>query len=591
MPLVIIMLLAASAVECFLILPMHLKHALKKMDDAPPKEPSKFYVAFNHFRDTRFTSIVDFCFRRRYTTLITTIGIFTLAISMLMTGRVGFDFLSSNETDTAYANFALSPGSHRDNAEIMVTELARAARAAEARLTNGEGGLIVFENSAIGTGFARVGERAAVGDHTGFHVIELQRSDARSVRTNEFIQAWKEELQPIAAVEQLVIFEPTMVPGRELDIRVYGAPLKNIKDAAMEIREYLNSIPGTLAIEDNLPYGKQEILLRLTPAGRAMGFTNQDVSRQVRNSFEGAIAKRFSRDQEEMIVRVKLLDEDNRANTIRDLYLRSPDGSEVPLTEVVNLEYRVGFSQISRQDGLRQASITGNIDKSITTSGEIIASFKKNLAPAIREKYGVDIGFKGQVGDQAEAFADMQIAGTISLTAMFVILAFVFQSYTTPFLIIAIIPFGFVGAIFGHYVMGFNMTVMSAQAFMGLAGVLVNDAILLVATVKRSAASGADLRDAVLAGARERLRPIILTTTTTIMGLAPILFETSFDARLVQPLAVTLVFGMLFTPFLILGLIPALLGIGEDIGLRRGGIPMHMTAGPAIQSSSGTAKA
>jgi multidrug efflux pump subunit AcrB len=139
--------------------------------------------------------------------------------------------------------------------------------------------------------------------------------------------------------------------------------------------------------------------------------------------------------------------------------------------------------------------------------------------------------------------------------------------------------------------MGFNMTVMSAQAFMGLAGVLVNDAILLVATVKRSAASGADLRDAVLAGARERLRPIILTTTTTIMGLAPILFETSFDARLVQPLAVTLVFGMLCTPFLILGLIPALLGIGEDIGLRRGGIPMHMTAGPSIQSSSGTAKA
>jgi multidrug efflux pump subunit AcrB len=588
MPLVIIMLLAASAIECFLVLPMHLKHSLKKMDDAPAKEPSRFYVAFDHFRDNGFTSIVEFCFRRRYTTVIAMVAVFSFALSMLMTGRVSFEFFSSNETDIVYANFALSPGSRRERTAEMVEEMARAARAAEARLTDQAGGLIVFENGTIGSGHARTGEAAVIGDHTGSYLIELQPGDLRSIRTTEFMEAWEEELQPVPAVEQLTIFEETLTPGRDLDIRVHSAPLRVIKAAAIEIRERLDSIPGTLAVEDNLPYGKQEILLRLSSAGRAMGFTNQDVSRQVRNSFEGAIAKRFSRDQEEIIVRVKLLESDNRPNTIRDLYVRAPDGAEVPLTEVVDLEYRVGFSQISREDGLRQASVTGNVDGSITTSNEIMATVERTIAPEIREKYGVAIEFKGKAEEQAEAFADMQIVGTLALTAMFVILAYVFQSYTTPLLIIVIVPFGFIGAIFGHYIMGFNMTMMSTQAFLGLAGVLVNDAILLVATIKRSAAGGVALKDAVLSGARERLRPIVLTTLTTVAGLAPLLFETSLDARLVQPLAVTLVFGMLFSPFLIMCFIPALLSIGSDLGLRRGGIPMHMTAGPAMVSSAGT---
>lgn len=585
MPLVIIMLLASSAIECFLVLPMHLKHALKKMDDAPPKPPTRFYAMFNHFRDNGFNNIVEFCFTRRYTTAIATVAIFTFSLSMLITGRVGFEFFSSNETDIVYANFALSPGSRRERTEGMVAEMTRAARATEARLTNGDGGLIVFENGTIGSGHARTGEQAIVGDHTGSYLVELLPGDLRDIRTTEFMAAWQEELRPVPGVEQLTIFEETITPGRDLDIRVHGAPLRVVKEAAMELRQRLDRIPGTLAVEDNLPYGKQEIILRLTPAGRAMGFSNQDVSRQVRNSFEGAIAKRFSRDQEETIVRVKLLNSDTRADTIRDLYLRAPDGSEVPLTEVVDLEYRVGFSQIRREDGLRQASVTGNVDGSVTTSNEIVATVARTIAPEIRQKYGVAVDFKGKAEDQAEAFADMQIAGTLALTAMFVILAYVFQSYTTPLLIMIVIPFGFVGAILGHYVMGFNMTMMSTQAFMGLAGVLVNDGILLVATVKRAAAGGAELKEAVLSGARERLRPIILTTVTTVAGLTPLLFETSLDARLVQPLAVTLVFGMLFSPFLILCFIPALFGISRDLGLRRGGIPMDMTAGPSMQTS------
>jgi multidrug efflux pump subunit AcrB len=421
----------------------------------------------------------------------------------------------------------------------------------------------------------------------GSYFIELKPSDLRAVRTAEFIKVWREELQSISGVEQLAIFAEEVMPGGGIDIRIHGAPLRVVKEATIELRNRVADIPGALAVADNLPYGKEEILLRLTAAGRAMGFTNEDISRQVRNSFEGAIAKQFSRNQEETIVRVKLLNSDYGATTIRDLYLRAPDGSEAPLTEVVDLEYRVGFSQIFREDGLRQAAITANVDGAVTTSTEFRAAIARTIIPEISKKYGVQIEFRGGAVDESNAFADMNIAGTMSLVAMFVILAFVFQSYTTPLLVLVIIPFGFSGVIFGHYIMGFDMSIFSALAFLGLAGVLVNDAILLLASVKRTAADGAALKDSVLSGARERLRPIFLTTVTTIAGLTPLMLETSFDARLVQPLAVTMVFGMLFSPFLVLGFIPALLAVGEDLGLRKGGVPVNMTDGPSTQSLTG----
>lgn len=588
LPIVIIVLLFFSVLECFLILPMHLKHSLQKIDDAPPRPPTRFQIAFNRFRDTTFRNAVTFAFERRYSTLLATVMMFAIAGSLLASGRVGFEMFSSAETNIVFANFSLTPGTSRDRTEEMVNEMTRAARVAEDRLTNGEGGLISFEVGSIGTGEARVSEPALFGDHVGAYVIELVSGDEREVRTLEFIREWEAEIDPVAGTQQLTIFEQSVTPGRDVDIRISGAELHVMKQAAVELRRRLREIPGAIAVEDNLPFGKQEIFIELTPAGRAMGFTTQDVSRQVRNAFEGAIAKRFSRDQEEVIVRIKLKESDELAETIRDLYLRTPDGTYVPLTEVVSLTTRVGFSQIRRENGLRQVSVTANVDASVATPNQVLNTVRETISPAIQSEFGVEIDFKGQAADQAEAFGDMGVAGTLAIVMMYSILAWVFQSYSTPLLVMIIIPFGFIGAIVGHYVMGFNMTMMSTQAFMGLAGVLVNDSILLVATIKRSMASGGELADAVLNGACERLRPIILTTLTTIAGLAPLLLERSLQAQLVQPLAVTLVFGLLISPYLVLMLVPALLGIGSDIGLRRGGVSMQMTVGPASDPVAGT---
>ncbi len=310
-----------------------------------------------------------------------------------------------------------------------------------------------------------------------------------------------------------------------------------------------------------------------------MGFTTQNVARQVRDAFEGAIAKRFPRDQEEVIVRVKLARPDINADTIRDLYLRAPDGSEVPLPEVVDLKSRVGFSEIRREDGLRQVSVSADVDYDVTTTNEVTALLGTSVLPELVQKHGVQFEFKGKAEEQARALGEFRTALLLALSGIYIILAWVFSSYTRPLVVMAVIPFGLVGAVFGHWVMGYNINMLSLQALLGLAGVLVNDSIVLLQTVEEYRAAGSRFADAVLQAVRDRLRPVILTTGTTIGGVVSLLFEGSLQAQLVQPIAVTLIFGLLFSPFLVFLFVPAMLGIGEDLRRWRRGDSEPVSAG------------
>ena len=239
------------------------------------------------------------------------------------------------------------------------------------------------------------------------------------------------------------------------------------------------------------------------------------------------------------------------------------------MTEVVDLDTRVGFSTVRREDGVRQVAVTADIDTQVSTSNAVLATFEEQYADAVRRDYGVQIGYKGRAEEQAEASGDVGRAALIALVTMYVILAWVFASYRAPLIVLSIIPFGFIGAIFGHWVMGFNLSMFSIFALVGLAGVMVNDSIILVTSIRELLAEGQDMHAAVVNGAKDRLRPVILTTVTTIGGLLPLLFETSMQAQLVQPLAITLVFGMLVSPALVLLFVPALLGLGDDLLNRR----------------------
>jgi multidrug efflux pump subunit AcrB len=579
LPVVMIVALSASLLECFLVLPMHLRHALGRMDAAQASgrpRPAllqaldRFQERFDRFRDTRVRDAVEFCFRRRYTTLLAWLCMFWIALTLMRTGWVGFEFFAQPETDMIFGNFALSPGAPRERTAEMVAELGRAAAVAEDKLTNGKRGLVKYVTGTIGATENRQGETPMTGDHIGAYAVELVSGDVRHVRTYQFIKAWEEELRPIAGVERVTIVERSAggPPGRDLDIRLSGAPLKTMKAAAVAIREKLKTVPGVTGIEDNLPWGKQELVIDLTDAGRAMGFTTQAVARQVRNAFEGAVAKRFTREQEEIIVRVKLAESTQVRDTIRDLYLRAPDGSDVPLTEVVTLTRRVGFSQIRREDGVRQVAVAADVDPEITTTNEVMELVNRDILPAVRQEFGLEAGFKGKAEEQAEALADMRIAVLLGLAGIYIILAWVFANYGTPFIVMSLIPFGVVGAIVGHWVMGFNINMLSLQAILGLSGVIINDTIVLVEVMRARMAEGVDMAEAIVEGAASRLRPVLLTTLTTIGGLVSLLAEGSLQAQLIQPLAVTLIFGLLFSPFLVLFFVPALVGIGADIRAR-----------------------
>jgi multidrug efflux pump subunit AcrB len=599
LPITVCLAIAFSLIECLFVLPVHLRHALLRLDRqggagvnpfaARAAVPGRglvhlasragfrlvagrerFLERFREFRAGRFARVTARCYQHRYSTVFATLCSLVITVVMFATGRVGFEFFASPETDIFFGNFSFTPGTPRAQTAKMIDEMARAVRAAEARLTGGEGGLIKYEVGSIGTNESRPGEVIQTGDHAGGYTVELISGDLRDVHNAEFIRAWQEELRPLPGVERVSIIDLSAggPPGRDLDMRLSGAPLRILKAAAVELQQKVADIPGIVSVSDNLPWGKQELVMELTSAGRAMGFTTQSVARQVRDAYEGAIAKRFPRDQEEVIVRVKLADEGQARGSIRDLYLRAPDGSEAPLPEVVDLRSRIGFSEIRREDGLRQVAVSADLDYDVTTTNQVAALLRRDTLPDLVRKHGVQVEFKGKAEEQARALGEFRVALLLALSGIYIILAWVFASYTRPLVVMAVIPLGIVGAVFGHWVMGFNMNMLSLQALLGLSGVLVNDSIVLLKTVDEYREAGTEFGEAVLSAVRDRLRPVILTTGTTIGGIVSLLFEGSLQAQLVQPIAVTLIFGLLFSPLLVFLFVPARLGIGDDLRRR-----------------------
>ena len=568
-PITLSLIIVASLVECFLVLPMHLRKSLKKSSQGEQTKPRKFDAWFSHFRDQYFCRFSEITFLNKGFTVIATLCMFFIAITLLSSGRVKFEFFALPESDTIHANFTFTPGSSAYVTEAMARELGRSAKAAEDILTNGKGGLLTFGIGNIGTTDTGRGNLITntTGNHIGSYSVELVDGDLRDVRNPMFIKTWEEQTRLLPGLERLLIFETQAggPPGRDVDIRIVGKDMQSMKMAAVELQQQLRGVPGLLAVEDDLPFGKEDILLELKPEGEAMGFSTEDVARQVRNSFSGAVAKRFSEDAEEIIVRVKLPAAETKQQTIRDIYLRSPDKTNVLLSEVVTLTKRLGFTRINREDGVRQVAVTGDVDPVVTTTNAVLARVRQEIAPDIEKQFGVKVEFKGKAEEQAEALGDLSIALILSIASIYIILAWLFSSYTTPLVIMSVVPFGLVGAIFGHYLMDFNLNMFSLMALLGLSGVLVNDSIILVTTIKRFIADGLDLAQAVVEGVRERLRPVLLTSTTTVVGLTPMLFENSLQAQLVQPLAITFIFGMMLSPYLVLIFVPSVMGIGDSL--------------------------
>ena len=354
-------------------------------------------------------------------------------------------------------------------------------------------------------------------------------------------------------------------PGGDMDIRLRtnGGEITRLKEAEGELGTLLGRYDGVSDIDDNMPYGKPEILLELNERGRALGFSTSSVARQVRDLIDGSISIRFPRGEEEITVRVRLEKDSVDNSILQNVLLRSSDGKKIPLKEIVNFSYSKGFSRIKREDGFKEIAVSAEMDSSITRSSYVQRALLDDGLRNIGDRYGVEWSFEGRAREQRETMSDMILGASLGFALIYIILAWVFSSYSRPFVVMAIVPLGFVGAVLGHGVLGFDLTILSIFAILGLSGIIINDSIVLVTTINERAKES-PLIEAVVSGSGDRLRAVFLTSATTIGGLTPLLFETSLQAQFLIPMAITIVFGLGTASLLVLFVVPASLGILND---------------------------
>ncbi|MEO0978358.1 MAG: efflux RND transporter permease subunit, partial [Pseudomonadota bacterium] len=538
----------------------------RKQQRREPERPSWFRrgfdTGFGWIRDYPFRAFVSLAVHWRYVTFAVAIAAMVLAVGLVRGGRVGFTFFPSPEAENLTASIFFHAGIPEADAIEGIARIEQALMDAETSLTRDNGETLV--NATYAT-LGQAGNNR--GDNVANISVQLSRSEDRTVRTPEIVRAWRAALPAIPGAARVAVAERRGgPPGRDLDIRLTSASLQELKAAAEELQEELSSFPGTSAVEDDLPWGKPELLVELTPRGRALGFTVESAARQIRNAFEGNIARRFAEGDEEVSVRVKQVFDADGTAALRQLSLRTPAGEFVPLTEIVDLTDAQGFSVILRRDGRTIVTVVADVDSTVTSSNEIIAELSREFLPELSQKYGLEYSFAGRAEEQSNAFSDLLTGILMAVAGIYIILAAIFGSYSRPIVVMSIIPFGIVGAIVGHYLMGFNLTILSMIGLLGLAGILVNNSIILVARFEERLSGGEDLDAAAIGASCDRLRAVLLTSMTTIGGLLPLMFETSLQAQYLLPMAITIVFGLATATALVLVLVPALVMIGDDIG-------------------------
>ena len=565
-PIIVVLALVASLVECFLVLPGHLRHSLAATAAAAEGRASRFRRGFDEgfrrFREGPFRRMVARALVHRYLVLALAVGFFLVSLGIAASGRIGFTFFPSVEPNNIFANLRMVPGTTGEETLDRLMKIERAARATAEDF--GDPGLV--HTSLVVQGVERsqsnFGPRQR-DDTVGAVVVQLVDSDKRDVRTEAFVQAWRARNGPIVGADALTIRAATGgPPGREIDVRLSGDDLDELKAAAGRVKALLASYPGVSAIGDNLAYGNREMQLRVTPAGRAMGFDIARAGSQLRSALEGDTALRFARGDEEVEVRVRQKD---NPGGLGALYLFGPNGTEVPLSAVVTVTPSSGYDVIRRERGRREVSVTAEVDETVTTNNVVLAALRRDGVAKIAGDAGLEWRFAGKAEEQAETFADMGVGAAIGLAGMFLVLAWIFGSYSRPLAVLAVVPLGFIGVSLGHFFTGFDLTILSMIGMIGLSGIVINDSIVLIVAIADHEQEGKPPLQAIEDGCCDRLRAVILTSLTTISGLLPLCFETSLQAQFLIPVALTIVAGLATATLLILFVVPAMLAIGHDL--------------------------
>jgi multidrug efflux pump subunit AcrB len=571
-PTTVIMVLTASLVECFLILPHHMARSLEHRRGGWIDVPSQlFNRGFRAFRDRAFVPLIRLVIRLRYPVLAAAILLLAQSVAMFIRGDVTWRFYNPPEQGSITANVAMLPDATRADTTAVIRELERAAAAVDARFAAEHGRAPVSHAlSQVGgtSGRGLAGDDVKDPDQLGSLDIELIDPDLRPYSGSEFLAALEAEVVRHPLLETLSFRSWGSGPGGDaLDVAFLGADARHLKAAAEVLKAALAPAAIVSGLEDNLAYDKTERVLDLTPLGARLGFSLEEVGAELFARLSGVEAAEFAEGPRTATVRVGLPEAEITADFLHRTRLRTPDGAQVPLAEIVTVADRPGFSSLRRENGQRVVRVTGDVsDDDQTAAAELARQLETTVLPAIAAQFGVDYVFGGLAAQEQEFLADALMGFVLCLAGIYLTLAWAFGSWIRPVVVMAVIPFGVIGTIWGHWQWELPLSMFTIVGLIGMTGIIVNNAIVLIATLDSYQERRAVV-PAVVAASADRLRPIMLTSVTTVIGLGPLLFERSSQALFLKPTVITLVYGLGIGAVLVLMIVPALVVVQRDIAL------------------------
>lgn len=558
-PIVVIMAIAASLIECFIILPGHLAHSFKK---GQAQKQNRFRAAFERgfdfVRQRVVRKLVTAAVNYRATTFAFVVMALILAFMLVGSGRVKFVFFPAIEQPQVQLQAEFS----EDTPARVVREF----------LKNMQDALYVVEAQS-GESFIEtiVVETNTGSPESGTLFVQLNADTNRKISNAEITRLWRAEVQQPAGLKQLSFVESQQGPSTNgISIRLVNEDLNQLQAATEFVKSELAAITGLIEIEDDIPLGAEQLNLALTPDADALGVTPTYLAALLRDYVDGYQVQSLQVDGEELDVILRVNEEQvNSWFALSQFPVRLPNGDTRPLSALATPSSERAIQQLSRVDGELSAVVTAKrADPSINLT-EVNQTISATIAPKLRELFpNVRLDVEGDQASQDEFFKDVQIGGMLGLLLIFIALAWVFESWSWPFAVISAIPFALTGAIVGHWVLGLDLSVLSIYGLFGLSGIIINDSIVLVTFYRELRAKGMEIKEAVIEASVQRFRAVLLTTLTTVGGLTPLLFETSFDAQFLIPLGAGIAFGLMYGIVLILLFVPAMLTSIELLGSK-----------------------
>lgn len=577
-PRIVILCLCFSLVDALLCMPAHLRHVNARETSVWSRVPDAMSGMLERFVRKIYAPLLMQVLRRRYAAAAAGAAILAVTVGLVAGGRIKFTFFPPVESDYIVAWVTMPPGTPAAETDRVVRRLEEAARRVAAKIEGDRpGSYLRLVVASTGTMPVQIQQGRSSGveaqmftsPELGEVVLELVPGEEREIRmtSDELIQLWEEAVGPMPADQELNITSDLMVGGKPIDIQLSAPDMDRMAEAAEALKDRLRVIPGLKQVADSLVAGKTELKLTARPEAEAAGLSEADLARQVRQGYHGEEAQRIQRGREEVKVMVRYPAAERRSRSgVESMRVRAADGSEVPFSAVAHVRAERGPAVITRADRRRSVSVTANLNKKIANANEVMRELDSTFFPDFLKQYpGVVLSLEGRQRQQEETMSAMKRTAVIALLLIYAPMAIPFRSYLQPLLVMLTIPFGAAGAVWAHKLMGMDLSFMSLIGMVALAGVVVDNAMILIDFTNHARAAGAGTLRAVVQSSVVRFRPIFLTTLTTFFGLAPIIFEKSMQAQFLIPMGVSLAFGLVFGTFITLGMVPIAYLILEDL--------------------------